>query len=267
MSDIVLSKSAERDAAIEALAAAAYERVYHEQTHWADWMYIADGLMVGRRFALAQSGQQEPRGKGYALAFSEWMSTRPWARELDNPTRNDLFWCAEHRSEIEDWRDKMGEHERQKKNHPTHMKRAFLDFHKPPEIEDEAEEKKKKRREKKNADMLALSQELAKARSTIVQMKANPFSWWTGAASDGVRALYEERADGTRAEGKARQLLIALAKEFKAHFPNQTAQLLDELTAILLTSASKTLPAPASKKAPAKKAPAKRAPASKSKKA
>jgi hypothetical protein len=67
-------------------------------------------------------------------------------------------------------------------------------------------------------------------------MKENPFSWWTGSAADGARAMYEDRPDGQRADGRARQLLVALARQFKTRFATQSAQLLDELIAILQPS-------------------------------
>jgi hypothetical protein len=44
-----LSERERRDAEIEARAPEAFERIYRKQNHWADWMFLADGLMVERR--------------------------------------------------------------------------------------------------------------------------------------------------------------------------------------------------------------------------
>jgi hypothetical protein len=239
------TERARKDAEIEARAADAYERIYRQQNHWKDWMYLADGLMVGRRWALEKAGCQDPVGRGYNEAFSRWMATRPWAAALDKPTRSHLFWCAENRSEIEAWRDELPERERQKKNHPTHMKRAYEAAHKPPKEEGEGEGDEKAEKGMSSAE-LAMSKELADLRTTVVNMKANPFPWWTGGAAPAAQSLYEDRSDGIKADGKARQLLISLAKEFRARFPNQTAQLLDEVTAILRTP-SETVDAAAAK--------------------
>ena len=105
-----------RDAEVESRAATAYDDLFthKDRNDWAKWMFIADGLMVGRRWALAKAGTQEPVGRGYNTAFSQWMATRHWARDLDKPTRNHLFWCADHRSEIEAWRDELPPQERVK---------------------------------------------------------------------------------------------------------------------------------------------------------
>jgi hypothetical protein len=224
-----------RDAEIEARAADAYERIYKHQNHWKDWMYLADGLMLGRRWALEKAGANVPTGKGYNMAFSRWMATRAWARDLDPPTRNDLFWCAEHRSEIEAWRDELDERERQKKNHPTHMKRAYQKAHKPKEeSEDQEEDHEGEPGGKKGTpDEQALRERNLELSQTIVKLKENPFPWWDGSVDQGARSMYEDRGDGRRADGKARLLIIALAKQFKDHFPNQAAQLLDELIRIL----------------------------------
>jgi hypothetical protein len=225
-----------RDAEIEARAADAYERIYRHQNHWKDWMYLADGLMLGRRWALEKAGMQEPKGKGYNLAFSRWMSTRAWARDLDPPTRNDLFWCAEHRSEIEAWRDELDERERQKKNHPTHMKRAYAAAHKPPKEEDEGREGDQDGEpggKKGTADEQALRQRNLELSQTIVKLKENPFPWWDGSVDQGARSMYDDRGDGRRADGKARLLIIALIKGFKDRFPNQAMQLLDEVIGLL----------------------------------
>jgi hypothetical protein len=113
----------------EELAAEAAHRIKSGQ-HWTDWMMVGDGLMVGRHKAMYAAGTNAPKGKGYAKAFSRWMSTRPWALDLDNPTRNDLFWCVDRRSEIEAWRDTLAQNERARINHPSSMKRRFEATHK-----------------------------------------------------------------------------------------------------------------------------------------
>jgi hypothetical protein len=116
------------DARKEELAAEAADRIKKGQ-HWTDWMLIGDGLMVGRRHAMFLASTNQPKGKGYAKAFSAWMTSRAWAFELDSPTRNDLFWCVDHRSEIEIWRDTLAQNERVRLNHPSAMKRRFEATH------------------------------------------------------------------------------------------------------------------------------------------
>ena len=50
-------------------------------------MYIAEGLEVGRLKAMRRAGTNRPIGSGYNKAFGEWLNPRPWARDLDKPTR------------------------------------------------------------------------------------------------------------------------------------------------------------------------------------
>ena len=119
----------EREAEKEEKAAAAAERI-KTGTHWADWMYVADGLMVGRAKAMRHAGTNQPIGSAYNKAFGNWMADRPWARELDKATRNHAFWCADHRSEIEEWRAGLAQNQRALLNHPTTVRRKYEAAHK-----------------------------------------------------------------------------------------------------------------------------------------
>jgi predicted Fe-S protein YdhL (DUF1289 family) len=119
----------DREAEKEAKAAAAFERI-KTGTHWADWTYVADGLVVGRAKAMRRAGTNQPFGRGYTKAFSDWMSEQPWAKALDTATRNHCFWCADHRSEIEEWRATLAQDKRALLNHPTTVRRKYEATHK-----------------------------------------------------------------------------------------------------------------------------------------
>jgi hypothetical protein len=62
-------------------AAEAAERIKRGQ-HWLDWMYIAEGLEVGRMKAMRRAGTNRPIGWGYNKAFGDWLNERPWARAI-----------------------------------------------------------------------------------------------------------------------------------------------------------------------------------------
>jgi hypothetical protein len=66
-----------------------------------------------------------------------------------------------------------------------------------------------------------------------MQTRANPFPQWTGSAAEAARAMFEDRGDGRRPDGKARELILALVRDFQEHFPSARGALLDELTHIL----------------------------------
>jgi len=93
-------------------------------------MYIAEGLEVGRVKAMRRAGTNRPIGSAYNRAFGDWLNERSWARDLDKPTRNHLFWCADNRNNIEAWRETLGPNERARLNHPTALKRRYEATHK-----------------------------------------------------------------------------------------------------------------------------------------
>jgi hypothetical protein len=198
-------------------------------------MYIADGLMVGRRLAMEKAGAQSPVGKGYNVAFSRWMDKRLWARELDSPTRNDLFWCAEHRSQIEAWRDELDDHERAKKNHPTHMKRAYLAERRKQEAEREgADEDKPEKRSAAEID-LAQQEEMARLRADLVAEREehgktrrerdeaylNPLHVWQTNAEDAAIKVFHDNRERAR----------TMMRTFMALMPDDAAVIAAEIAA------------------------------------
>jgi hypothetical protein len=110
-------------------AADAAQRIKRGQ-HWHDWMVIAEGLEVGRNKAMRRAGTNRPVGAAYNKAFGAWLKEHEWARDLDPPTRHSLFWCLDHRSVIEAWRQTLSQNERARLNHPTVTKRRFEATHK-----------------------------------------------------------------------------------------------------------------------------------------
>jgi hypothetical protein len=201
---------------------------------WSDWRTVAHYLAEGRRQAMTEARDQNPDAYGVRKAFGLWLDENPEFRALDKATRAHLLWYDGKSDAVEGWRDGLARDDPDRwarMNHPSVVKRNYdADHPKPkPESDDESESKPKKDDDegeelrKRNADLSA----------QIVRLRDNPFPWWSGAANDGARSMYEDRPDGRRAEGKARQLLTALAKEFRSRFPNQTAALLDELISLL----------------------------------
>jgi hypothetical protein len=108
----------------EKAAAEAADRIRRGQ-RWRDWMFVAEGLEVGRYKAMRRAGTDDIRNPKYKKALNEWMRDRPWARDLDPPTRSHLFWCLDYRNEIEQWRETLATNERARLNHPTAMKRRY----------------------------------------------------------------------------------------------------------------------------------------------
>ena len=62
---------------------------------------------VGRRWAQRKAGTDDIQSPHYKRAFKEWMAPRPWAKDLDSPTRAHLFWCLDWRNDIDQWRETL----------------------------------------------------------------------------------------------------------------------------------------------------------------
>ena len=124
-----MDRQADKEAHKEALAAEADERI-KRGAHWEDWCFVADGFAVGRAKAMRAAGTNRPFGSPYTRAFKNWMAERPWAKNCDNATRAHLLWVADNRSEIEAWRAKLAQNERDKMNHPTTLRRKYDAAHK-----------------------------------------------------------------------------------------------------------------------------------------
>ena len=77
------------------------------------------------------AGTNQPYGKAYTRAFGDWLAERQWTKNIDKGTRSVLLWVADHRSEIEAWRETLAQNERAKLNHPTALKRRYDAAHKP----------------------------------------------------------------------------------------------------------------------------------------
>jgi hypothetical protein len=129
----------EHEERVEKRAEEAAARIAKGQ-HWLDWLAIGEGLVVGRQRAMRRSGTNRPEGSAYNRCFGDWMDGHKWARDLDKATRNHSMWCADHRDEIERWRETLASNVRNNMNHPTTIKRRYEASH---AIEKDASERQK----------------------------------------------------------------------------------------------------------------------------
>ena len=60
----------------------------------------------------------EPAGKGYVLAYGEWLA-RFKVDDMDKSDRAKLLQLMEERPGVEEWRASLTDHERRSINHPT----------------------------------------------------------------------------------------------------------------------------------------------------
>src|SRR5262249_34786665 len=97
----------------------AWQRVKKAQARmWGDWMTIGEGLMEGRRWAMQQAGTNKPEGKGYVIAFGEWLK-RFRVDDMDKSDRAKLLQLMEERPAVEEWRAGLDDYERRNLNNPT----------------------------------------------------------------------------------------------------------------------------------------------------
>ena len=126
-----MNKVEESEERKERLAAEADIRI-KSGMHWRDWMFVADGMAVGQAKAMRLASTNRPYGKAYQRAFGDWLKDREWANRHDKGARSNMLWCVDHISEINAWRERLGQKERDKLNHPTTVKRAFEAAHRDP---------------------------------------------------------------------------------------------------------------------------------------
>jgi hypothetical protein len=100
-------------------AMAAWNRIKKAQTRmWADWMVVGEGLMEGRRWAQHKAGVNKPEGKGYVVAYSEWLAKYRLA-DMDKSDRAKLLQLMDERPAVEEWRAGLTDWERRNLNNPV----------------------------------------------------------------------------------------------------------------------------------------------------
>ena len=98
---------------------AAWSRIKKSQARmWGDWMTIGEGLLEGRRWAMQMAGTNKPEGKGYVMAYSEWLK-RYKVDDMDKSDRAKLLQLMEERPAVEEWRATLTDYERRNLNNPT----------------------------------------------------------------------------------------------------------------------------------------------------
>lgn len=85
---------------------------------WGDWMTIGEGLLEGRRWAMQQAGTNRPEGKGYVMAYAEWLKHYK-VDDMDKSDRAKLLQLMEERPGVEEWRATLTDYERRNLNNPT----------------------------------------------------------------------------------------------------------------------------------------------------
>jgi hypothetical protein len=98
---------------------AAWSRVKKAQSRlWSEWMVIGEGLLEGRRWAMHVAGANRPEGKGFVMAYSEWLK-RYKVDDMDKSDRAKLLKLMEERPAVEEWRATLTDYDRRNLNNPT----------------------------------------------------------------------------------------------------------------------------------------------------
>jgi hypothetical protein len=105
------------------------------------------------------------------------MKDRPWARDLDQPTRAHLFWCFDNRNDVERWRETLAANERLRLNHPTATKRRYEATH----------------REIVNKDAAQRQSKTDRLENEIMRLSEEVVTWRKKAETDG--SLFDLRKD------------------------------------------------------------------------
>jgi hypothetical protein len=134
---------------------------------WSDWLAVGEAMQVGREWAMHQAGVNRPEGKGYNMAFGEWLAKYK-LDDMDKGDRSRLFSVMDNLPAIEEWRQRLTLTEKLALNHPQAVLRkwkAFIEPEKPksdkPTLRDE-----NIRLDEENATLKLQIAELEAARET-----------------------------------------------------------------------------------------------------
>ena len=101
----------------------AWRRLKREKS-WGDWIKVGEALQVGRDWAMNQASTNKPEGKGYNLAFGEWL-VKYKLDDMDKGDRCRLFEVIDNLPMIEQWRKTLTLNQRLSLNHPNSVLRKF----------------------------------------------------------------------------------------------------------------------------------------------
>jgi hypothetical protein len=76
---------------------------------------------------MRKAGKNEPEGKAYATAFSDWLKAHHFD-DIDKSDRAKLLQIMESLEDVEAWRASLSPAERLRLNHPNSVWRAFTAF-------------------------------------------------------------------------------------------------------------------------------------------
>jgi hypothetical protein len=139
---------------------------------WSEWMTIGEGMLAGRNWAMHRAETNKPEGKGYALAFNEWL--RRWRlHDLNKLDRANLLRVMRERLAIEEWRASLTEHERHKLNNPTVVWRKWNALERPRRSRSSPDGVRLRRtNEQLQARVQELEEQLEQARAKITELES-----------------------------------------------------------------------------------------------
>jgi hypothetical protein len=103
---------------------AAAWRSLKKDKNWNDWLKVGEALVAWREWAMNQAGTNEPKGKGYNMAFGEKLQQYKMD-DMDKGDRSRLFTVMDNLPMIEEWRRTLTLTERLKLNHPNAVLRKW----------------------------------------------------------------------------------------------------------------------------------------------
>ena len=90
------------------------------------WLTVIDAYAAGRNLAMVRSGSNRPIGRGYGIAFNQWVARTGFdMKKIDEQTRTAMGKIIDDRTGFDEWLKTLTPSQRQMWNHPRTLLRHF----------------------------------------------------------------------------------------------------------------------------------------------
>jgi hypothetical protein len=143
----------------------AWQNLKRDNKTWHNWLAVGEALLAGRDWAMSQANRNHPSGRGYSMAFGEWLK-RFKLHDMDKGDRARLFKVMDDLPAIEEWRGSLHPAQRAQLNHPNSVLRKW-------QAETRDKDPNTKKRSKLTESVRDLDEQVALLKSQLADREAH----------------------------------------------------------------------------------------------